>query len=178
MEPYAPFAGILVLPDKVFPTGTSEVTLGEGPLIALIRWHAFTTRARFEILDARGQTQLAHGRAEGFLRRNYVLYAPSGQTLLSVRVGLFGPSGRSRVTLPDGSVLTAKGSWLFRRFEVTLADGSPVARAAATTGWWSMRPDSYALELVRPVLSPVQAIGLAQSMRAAERAQRAQNQRA
>lgn len=177
MDPYAPFTGVLVLPDKVLPTGTSEVTVADGSVIALIRWHAFTTRSRFEILDATGQTELAHGRAEGFLRRNYVLYGPSERPLLRVTVGWFGPSGRSRVTLPDGSGLTAKGSWMFRRFAVTLPDGSLLARATATTGWWSIRPDSYAVELLRPVLSPVQAIGLAQSMRAAERAQRAQNQR-
>jgi len=177
MEPYAPFAGVLLLPDKVLPAGTSEVTLTDGTVIALIRWHAFTTRARFEIIDATGQTQFAHGRAEGFLRRNYVLYGPADRTLLRVTVSLLGPSGRSRVNLPDGGVLTAKGSWILRRFVVTLSDGSPVARAAATTGWWSIRPDSYALELTRPVLSPVQVIGLAQFMRAAERAQRAQNQR-
>jgi hypothetical protein len=176
MQPYVPFVGIIVLPDKIIPSGTSQVTLADGTLIALIRWHAFTTRSRFEVLDPTGRYELARGQAEGLLRRRYALYAPSGDPLLHAKVGWLGTPGRTQVTLPDGTGLTTKGSWAYRRFTVTASDDSPVARIAATTGWWSARPDSYALEMVRPVLSPVQAIGLVQFVRAAERAQRQQNQ--
>jgi len=177
MQPYVPFVGVLLLPDKIVPTGTSPVMLPDGAMVALIRWHAFTTRARFEILDPTGQYEMARGQAEGLARRRYTLYGPSDETLLRVKLSWLGPGGRSRVTMPDGSELTAKGSLLLRRFVVTGADGSVVARITPTKGWWSARQDSYAFELTRPVLSTVQAAGLAQFMRAAERAQRDQNRR-
>ena len=77
MQPYAPFVGVLLLPDKVFPTGTSPVTLTDGTEIALIRWHALTTRSRFEVLDPTGRSELARGQAEGFARLKYTLYAPT-----------------------------------------------------------------------------------------------------
>jgi hypothetical protein len=176
MQPYVPFVGVFLLPDKIFPTGTSPVTLTDGTVIALIRWHAWTTRARFEVLDPTGGSELARGQAEGLARRKYTLYAPSDDALLRVKVSWLGTPGRTRVTLPDGAELTAKGSWVFRRFTVTDSDGSLVASIVPTKGWWSVRPDSYAFELARPVLSPVQAIGLVQFIRAAERSQRQQNQ--
>jgi hypothetical protein len=173
MQPYAPFVGVLLLPDKIIPTGTSPVTLADGAPIALIRWRVLTTRARFEVLDPSGRYELARGQAEGFLRRNYGLYAPAdGDTMLRLRVSLMGPTGRSRVTLPDGRVLTAKGNWLARKFAVTAPDGSLVARIVPTRSWMSARPDSYGFELAQPLLSPVQAIGLAQFIRAAVKSQR------
>jgi len=177
MQPNAPFVGVLLLPDKIIPSGTSPVTLPNGAEVALIRWHAWTNRARFEVLDPTGGYELAHGRAEGFLRRDYGLYAPAdGTTVLRLRISWLGPSGGSRVTLPDGRELTAKGNWLARKFAVTAADGSPVARIVPTQSWMSTRPDSYAFELTQPVLSPVQAIGLAQFIRAAVKSQRQRDQ--
>jgi hypothetical protein len=177
MHPYGPFTGVLLLPDKIFPTGTSPVTLTDGTVIALIRWHALTTRARFEVLDPTGRYELARGQAEGLARRRYTLYAPSDDAMLRVKLSWLGTSGRTVVTLPDGGELTAKGSWISRRFTVTDANGSLVASVIPTKGWWSTRPDSYAFELAQPLLSLVQAIGLVQFMRAAERAQRQQYQR-
>jgi hypothetical protein len=176
MQPYVPFVGVLILPDKIVPVGTSPVALPDGMVIASIRWHAFTTRARFEVLDPAERSELARGQAEGLARRRYALYGPSGDPLLGLKLSWLGTSGRSRVTLPDGAELKAKGSLVFRRFTVDAPDGSLVARIIPTKGWWSVRPDSYALELTRPVLSPVQAIGLVQFLRAAERSQR-QSQR-
>jgi hypothetical protein len=50
--------------------------------------------------------------------------------------------------------------------------GVPVAQLVTTSRAFSWRPDSLAFELQAPVLSIVQAIGLAQCMRAAVEAQR------
>jgi hypothetical protein len=52
------------------------------------------------------------------------------------------------------------------------SSGSSVARLVTTSGAFSMRQDSLAFELTAPVLSIVQAIGLAQCMRAAVEASR------
>jgi len=67
----------------------------------------------------------------------------------------------------------AKGKWTGRQFQVLDADGTTVAQLATTSGVFSMRQDSLAFEMTSPVLSIVQAIGLAQCMRAAVEASRA-----
>lgn len=50
--------------------------------------------------------------------------------------------------------------------------GALVAQLVTTSSAFSFRPDSLAFELTTPVLSIVQAVGLAQCMRAAAEAQR------
>lgn len=172
MEPFAPFAGVLVLPDRAVFGRTSPVLLGTGEPVATIRWHSWTARARFEILDPAGSGLLAAGSRVGFWGRSYQVLGPRQEPVLDLKVSGWGLSGRSTVTLPGGRVLTAKGNWSARKFTVVDEAGALVARLVATGSAFSFRPDSLAFELSAPVLSIVQAIGLAQCMRAAVEAQR------
>jgi hypothetical protein len=173
MQPYAPFTGIILLPDRA-PFGTvSPVSLADGTPVASIRWHNWSMRARFEILDPSGARMLASGGTANLWRRRYELQGPVAETLLELKVSLWGLAGRSTVTLPTGRTLIAKGNWTSRKFTVTDAAGLPVARLVNTSALLSWRPDSLAFELTAPVLSVVQAIGLAQCVRAASEAQRA-----
>jgi hypothetical protein len=173
MHPYEPFAGVLLLPGRTPFGTTSAVTLPDGRPVAHIRWHAWSMAARFDILDAFGNAELAAGGRAGFWGRSYQVTGPGGGSLLDLKLSGWGPSGRSTVTLPGGRTLATKGKWTGRRFEVLDEAGSPVARLITTSGVFSMRQDSLAFEMTAPVLSIVQAIGLAQCMRAAVEASRA-----
>jgi len=172
MHPYAPFAGVLLLPGRAPFGSTSAVTLADSQPIAQIRWHPWSVAARFDILDAFGGAELAAGGRKGFWGRSYQVTGPGGGMLLDLKLSGWGPNGRSTVTLPGGQTLATKGKWTGRTFEVLDGSGSPVARLATTSGAFSMRQDSLAFELTAPVLSIVQAIGLAQCMRAAVEASR------
>jgi hypothetical protein len=172
MELFAPFTGVLVLPDRAVFGKTSPVMLGTGEPVAAIRWHNWTPRARFEILDPAGSNVLASGSRVGFWGRSYQVLEPTQEPVLDLKVSGWGLSGRSTVTLPDSHVLSAKGNWWARKFTVTDEHGALVAQLIRTSSAFSFRPDSLAFELTTPVLSIVQAAGLAQCMRAAAEAQR------
>jgi hypothetical protein len=172
MEPFAPFTGTLALPDRAMFGKASPVSLDTGEPVATIRWHPWTARARFEILDAAGSKVLASGSRVGFWGRSYRVIGPSQEPLLDLKVSGWGLSGRSTVTLPTGRELTAKGNWSARKFTLADATGAVVARLSTTSSALALRPDSLAFELTAPALSIVQAIGLAQCMRAAAEAQR------
>ena len=172
MQLSAPFTGLLVLPDRAVFGSTSPVMLGNGEPVASIRWHNWTTRARFEILDPAGSSLLASGSRVGFWGRSYQLLGARQEPVMDLKLSGWGLSGRSKVTLPSGRVLTATGNWSARKFAVVDETGAPVARLVNTSSPFSFRPDSLAFELTSPVLSIVQAVGLAQCMRAAAEAQR------
>jgi hypothetical protein len=177
MEPYAPFTGVILLPDRAPFGSVSPVSLADGTPVASIRWHNWSMRARFEILDPNGARMLAAGGAANLWGRRYELQGPAAlsgaaEALLELKVSLWGLVGSSTVTLPDGRILNAKGNWTSRKFMVTDATGLPVARIVNTSNLLSWRPDSLAFELTAPVLSVVQAIGLAQCVRAASEARR------
>lgn len=172
MEPYTPFTGVILLPDRAPFGSVSPVSLGDGTPVASIRWHNWSMRARFEILDASGARMLATGGTANLWGRRYELQGPGADTLLELKVSLWGLAGRSTVTLPNGRILTAKGNWTSRKFAVSDQAGLPVARIVTTSNVISWRPDSLAFELTAPVLSVVQAIGLAQCVRAAAESQR------
>jgi hypothetical protein len=172
MQPFVPFTGVLVLPDRAVFRRTSSVMLGNGEPVASIRWHNWTARARFEILDPAGSSLLASGSRVRFWGRSYRVLGPRQEPVLDLKLSGWGPSGRSAITLPDGRVLSAKGNWSARKFAVVDENGAPVAQLVTTSSVFSFRPDSIAFELTRPVLSIVQAVGLAQCMRAAVEARR------
>lgn len=168
-----PYTGVLVLPDRAVFGRTSPVNLATGETVAVIRWHAWTARARFEILDPTGVHVLASGSRVGFWGRAYQVVGPGQEPLLDLKISGWGLSGTSPVLLPGGRVLSAKGNWSARKFSVTDESGAEVAHLATTSGAFSLRPDSFAFILTRPALSIVQAVGLAQCMRAAAEARRA-----
>lgn len=167
MQPYQPFTGVLLMPDrKVFGT-TSPVTFPDGTPVAQIRWHNWSMRARFEVLDARGAVELASGcRTRGAFGRAYRVDAARGESLLELKLSAWG-GRRGTVTLPGGHTLTTRGNWSNRKVSVYDRAGRPVARIVRTSPAFAMRPDSYAFEVGVPVLSIVQAVGLAQCLRAA-----------
>ena len=172
MQPFAPFTGVLVLADRAMFGSTSPVMLGNGEPVASIRWHNWTARARFEILDPAGSSLLASGSRVGFWGRSYRVLGPRQEPVMDLKLSGWGPSGRSAVTLPSGRLLSTKGNWSARKFAVVDETGASVAQLVTTGSRFSFRPDSLAFELKSPVLSIVQAIGLAQCMRAAVEAQR------
>ena len=164
----APFVGVLQLPDtSVFGT-TSAVTTGDGRPVATIRRRTLTMRNRFEILDATETTLLATGAQAGIWGNKFEVMGPQSQFLLSLKFsGWTGPTGRGVVSLPDGRTLATKGKWTAREFTLTDDAGTPVAQLHTTSRVLSLRPGSLAFEIKAPVLSVVQAIGLAQCIRAA-----------
>jgi hypothetical protein len=172
MSPYEPFTGVLLLPDHAPFGSESPVTRDDGSPVALIKWQRFSWGAKFDILDPAGGGVLASGKRAGFGRR-YQVTGPGERLQLELALSPWtGVNGKSTITLPGGPVLRAKGNWSARRFEVTDERGAAVARLVNTSRAFSLRNDDLAFELRAPVLSPVQAIGLAQCMRAAVEAQR------
>ena len=170
MHPYEPFVGVLLLPGHAAFARTAPVTLPDGQPVAQIRWPALSMTHRFDILDAFGDAELAVGR-KGFWGRSYQITGLDGDVLLGLKPSWWFPIGRSVITLPGGQRLTTKGNWTGRRFKVRDGSGSPVARLATTNRAFSLRQDSVAFEMTAPVLSIVQAVGLAECVRVAVRAQ-------
>ena len=169
----APFTGTLLLPDRAVFGSESAVTLEDGRPVAVIRWHNWSMSARFEIFDPVSNVLLASGAKAGFWGNRYRLTGPAGQQILELKFGFSGPTGRGVVTLADGRVLHTKGKWTARRFTVTDSDGRQVAHLVNTSRVFAMRSDSLAFELTAPALTSLEAIGLAQCVRAAVEAQAA-----
>jgi hypothetical protein len=168
----ANFTGTLYLPDKVVPSGTSPVLLSDGRTIAQVQWHMWTVRSRFEILDPLGRV-LAEGRSHGFAGRQFAVRTPAGRVLVNIKLGVWRPISGATVTLSNGTPISVKqiSVWSDRNFQI-LRGGEPVGRISPTTGKFTARPDSYAFELSAPVMSALEAIGLAQALRAVVRAAR------
>jgi uncharacterized protein YxjI len=160
----APFQGSLLLPDKILP-GESPVTLDSGEVVAKIKRPMLPIRHSFDILDAEGNT-VGYGGATGIFRRRWPVRTTDGVTLLELTVAWTGTSGRSTITLHTGDQLSMKGSWWTSREYSLWHREREVASISPTTSALSMRADSYAFNLHVPVLSIVQAVGLAQSIRA------------
>jgi hypothetical protein len=169
----APFTGTLYLPDKVITSGTSPVMLADGQTVAQVQWHVWTVRGRFEVLDPAG-TVLAEGSAQGLSRRRYAVRRPDGRPLVDLKLGVLRPINGSTVTLASGRLVSVRqpSVWSDRRFEI-LTNGRPAGRIRPTTGVFSFHRDSYEFELTVPVLSIIEAVGLAQALRAAVRSRRA-----
>ncbi|GIJ44046.1 hypothetical protein Val02_09320 [Virgisporangium aliadipatigenens] len=168
MNPHAPFRGVLHMPDRAVLRSTSPVTLADGRPLASIRWHTWNVRARFDILDPAGVTELAHGSRVGVIGRRYAARVPGGAALLELRLARWlGVGGRCTVALPDGETLTVRGNWTRRAFAIEDRSGRPVGRILRTGAILALRPDSLTVELDRAALTAVQAIALAQCLRAA-----------
>jgi hypothetical protein len=164
-----PFAGTLLLPDKLLPHGDSSVELPDRSVVAKIRWNMFSVGS-FDILDPHGQL-VGRAQGEGFAKRRFTVLSAGDEPLLGLALGWRGTAGRSGVELPGGRELTVKGATFKRRF--TLLDGErEIGAIEPTSGAFSLRQDAYAFELREPVLSIVQAVGLAQCLREAVKAAR------
>jgi hypothetical protein len=167
------FTGVLLLPSKSVFGSTSEVTLGDGTPVAVIHRKAWSMRPRFEIFDAIGSTLLANGTSSGFWGNRYELLDPRSERLLELRFSGWSGPRRATVTLPDGRELTSSGNWSSRTFAVSDDAGRQVAGLVTTSSAWSWKPDSLAFEITAPVLTLLQAIGMAQTIRTAVEASRA-----
>ena len=173
MSLHSPFTGTLLLPDRAVLGSESAVTLEDGRPVAIIRWHNWSMDNRFEIFDPVSNGLLASGGKVGFWGTRYQLTGAAGQQILELKFGFSGPTGRGTVTLADGRTLHTKGKWTARSFTVTDPAGTPVAHLVNTSRVFAMRSDSLAFELTAPVLTALEAIGLAQCVRAAVEAQNA-----
>ena len=173
MSPHSPFTGTLLLPDRAVFGSESSVTLEDGRPVAIIRWHTWSLGARFEIFDPLSNELLATGGRTGFWGTRYQLTGAAGQQILELKFGFSGPTGRGTVTLADGRTLYTKGKWTARRFTVTDSAGTEVAHLVNTGRVFAMRSDSLAFELTAPALTALEAIGMAQCVRAAVEAQNA-----
>ena len=169
MDLRAEFAGTIHLPDKRFVAPGSPVYLPDGHLIALIAWRAWS--GQFSILDPSGSA-IASCRPRGVFRRRYTVLAVNGSPVLDVLPGAFGPLGRMEVTLGSGRQITVRRSsmWSSRRFEFYAANNRVAGRIGPTARLFSFHPDSYAFDLMMPVMSALEAIALAQALRVMARA--------
>ena len=170
MDLRAPFTGVLYLPDKEFLNPESPVMLGDGQVIAGVGWHTWTQK--FEVYDAAGGL-IAECKPTGVFRKHYFVRTPDGRPVVDVKAGAWLPIGGSKVTLANGRPIKVvwKSLWSDRRFEF-YSDEGLVARISPTTGVFTFHPDSYSLEMLHPVMSPVEAIALAQIVRLMVRARR------
>ncbi|MDI1462134.1 hypothetical protein QEZ54_14265 [Catellatospora sp. KI3] len=168
----APFTGQLLLPDKAMTSGTSPVLDTGGQAVAHVQWHVWSLHSRFEILDVRG-TVLAAGGTQGWTGRQLTVRTPDGRTVVDVKLGLWRPINGAAITLGNGRTLGVRQTsvWSDRNFEFSVG-GRPVGRITPTTGPLSFRPDSYSFVLNSPVMTALEAISLAQALRAAVRAMR------
>jgi hypothetical protein len=175
MSLHALFTGTLYLPDKALSSATSPVMLSDGRTVAQVQWHFWTARGKFEVLDAQGRV-IAEGGSQGLTARRYVVTTPDGRTVVEIKLGVWRPINSSTITLSTGSSLSVRQTtiWSDRNFEF-FSNGRPVGRITPTTGLFTFRPDSYAFELSVPVMSAVEAISLAQALRAIVRAARSSN---
>jgi hypothetical protein len=174
MDLSAPFAGTLFLPDKEFLNTRSPVLLADGQTAAYIQWHTWTQR--FSILDA-GGVEVAACHPEGIFRRRYIVRAvPNGRTVVDLKPGAFRPFNAAELTVAGRPITVRQASiWSDRRFEF-FAGERPVGRIQPTTGVFTFRPDSYAFELPAPVMSALEAISLAQTVRTVARGLRQRRQ--
>jgi hypothetical protein len=170
MSLFAPFTGTLYLPDKEFLAASTPVLLADGRMIAGVVWHTWTQR--FEVTDPSGAI-VAECRPQGAFRRRFVVRTSDGRLVLDLRPGAWRPFNGAELTLASGRPLTIRqlSMWSSRKFEFINAEGV-VGRILPTTGTFSFRPDSYAFELFRPVMSALEAVSLAQALRLVARAQR------
>jgi hypothetical protein len=176
MDLHVPFSGQLLLPDNLLPHGETPVELTDGQMVAQIRRSLLQWRS-FGILDADGN-DVAEGRAAGLMRRRYTVTRADGAQLLELSLGWRGTAGRSRVTLPDGRELTVRGSSFRRTFSIRDADGAELGTIRPDrnlTKAMSLFTQAYRVTLHQPVLSVVQAAGLAQCLRKAVKAQQSGN---
>ncbi|MEH1127703.1 hypothetical protein [Micromonospora sp. CPCC 206061] len=170
MNLLAPFTGTLYLPDKEFLATGTPVLLSDGRPVASIQWHTWSQR--FEVLDLAGAV-VAACRPEGFFRRRYPVHAADGRLLIDLRPGTWRAFNGAELTVASGRRLAIRqpSMWSNRQFEFHAPEGL-VGRIAPTTGTFTFRPDSYAFELLLPVLSSLEAISLAQALRLVARGQR------
>jgi hypothetical protein len=161
------FTGVLLLPSKSIFGTTAEVILGDGTPVAVIHRKAWSARPKFEIFDAADATLLATGKATGFWGNRYELLGPRSEPLLEIKFSNWSGPKRAAVTLADGRELTTSGNWSARNFTVADSTGGQVAGLVTTSSMWSWRPESLAFEITAPVLTLVQAIGMAQCIRTA-----------
>jgi hypothetical protein len=167
MDLNAPFTGTLYMPDKEFLAAGSPVLLTSGEILATIRWHVWSQE--FEVLDSKGAI-VAECVPTGVFRKRYTVRLRNGRRILELRPGVWRPFAGAEVTLGSGRALTMHkvSVWSDRKFEFTAPEGL-VGRIMPTTGAFSFRPDSYAFELLLPVMSALEAISLAQAVRLAVR---------
>jgi hypothetical protein len=170
MDLSAPFTGTLLLPDKLLPHGDSPVELPDGRMVAKINWNILAWGS-FTILDPAGQ-EIAAGKVTGLTQRTYEISGADGGTVLRLELGWRGAAGRSTLSLPDGGELTLKGATFRRRWSILDGGDAEVATIIGTSGAFSLRKDAYAFELRQPVLSVVQAVAAAQSLREAVKSAR------
>jgi hypothetical protein len=169
MDLLAEFTGTICLPDKRFVAAGSPVYRSDGHLIALIAWRSWP--GRFSILDPSGNA-MASCRPRGVFRRRYPVLDVNGLPVLDVLSGAWRPLGGMEVTLGTGRRITVRRSsmWSGRRFEFYDANNRLAGRIDPTTGLFSFHPDSYAFDLMMPVMSALEAIALAQTLRLVARA--------
>jgi hypothetical protein len=167
MDLAAPFAGTLYLPDKEFLNSRSPVLHADGQTAAFVQWSTWTQR--FSVLDASGAL-VAECRPQGILRWRFtVLAVPSGRALVDLKPGAFRPFNGAELTVAGRSLRVRQVSmWSDRRFEF-YAGERLVGRIQPTTWAFSFQPDSYAFELPEPTISGLEAICLAQAVRAVAR---------
>ncbi|MEU4772636.1 hypothetical protein [Micromonospora sp. NPDC023644] len=157
------FTGLLLLPLTSPLRRTVTVTFHDRTPAAVIRRRFVSKRRRFEIRDAAAATLLATGATTSFANDHYELRGPRSEFILSFMIDYEGRR-RGTVTLADGRTLTTVGNRSARDFTITDQSGGPVAMLVTTSSAWSMRSADLALEVRAPVMSLLQAIGMAQCL--------------
>jgi ketosteroid isomerase-like protein len=161
----SPYVGVVEMPDRIVPSGTSPVMTADGTAIAQLRRHV-SLRQRFEVLDMTGAGELCRGRCEGFRLRRYAVRTAAGAELATLQLALFAPlPNKMRAVLPNGRSYEVLGL-----VPTTIYDGDREILILD-------RPEKHRtfhlydlrMEVRAPVFTLLQAVSLAQCIRAVAR---------
>ena len=119
------------------------ITDEAGNEVFLVDGHALQFRKTFELKDPSGAV-LAMIRQQLFQFRAAMDIERDGAVIATVRSVPFSLKNRYQVTLADGSVLEANGSFTDMNWELTRADGQVAARISRQ--WFKVR-DTYGVEV-------------------------------
>jgi hypothetical protein len=157
------FTGRLLLPLLSPLRRTAAVTLGDGTPVAVLRRKFVSKRHQFDVLDAGATTLLATGAATSFAYDHHRLVGPRSEVILEYLIDYAGRR-RGTVTLPDGRVFTTDGDRSAQHFAITDRSGRPVASLVTTSSALPMRSADLVLDVGAPVLTLLEAIGMAQCL--------------
>jgi hypothetical protein len=166
----APRTGSLRLSVRV--DGEDRPVLDDGgTVVARVRpSRRHPNRVVFDVVDLDG-TVVANGGRHPETVRALRLRTAEGEPLLDPRGRWWRPS-RLGISLPDGTALGVQASERFRRFRVVDRAGREVATFVEVARSWSDEGCPCEVTLREPVLSTVQAIGLAEFLQGRAQATR------
>jgi len=154
----APFVGTLHLPEKGLGEDRTPVGLADGELVATIRWYVMTSR--FQILDLNNAILAEHERVR-FRERRILVRTPDGRTIVDATPGVWSLRGTDVAVAGQRLAVRLQGRLPLRGIEFHGEQGL-IGRITVIHPY----RNAYRFDVALPVMSGLEAIALAQTMRA------------